>query len=116
TDPVHDAVVQTQPIPTDSPFDVVSIKYFADNNGPNAPYIGAHMLLSGLTATPPNGLWRIAFAANSPFVEDQLPNGVSDHGDMFYLLASDTSGAVPHFSYGTAYRDSVPLLPIGAYA
>ena len=115
-DPVHDAVLQVQPIPTDSPFDIKSIKYFADTNGPNAPYIGARMTLSGLAATPPDGLWRIAFTANSPWVEDQLPYGVSDHGDMFYLLASDSSGT-PHFSYGTAYRDSTPLVPVlGAFA
>ena len=117
TDPVHDAVIQVQPVPTDNPFDIVSIKYFADNNGPNAPYLGARMTLSGLTATPPNGNWRIAFTANAPDANDQLPDGVSDHGDMFFLMASDTSG-MPHFTYGTAYRDSNPLVPVvfAAYA
>src|SRR5439155_8162567 len=109
--------VQTQPIPTDSPYDIVSIRYFANLDGPNGPYIGARMKLSGLTAIPPNGNWRIAFTANSPGVRDQRPDGVSDHGDMFYLLATDSSGT-PKFSYGTAYRDSNPLAPVvfAAYA
>lgn len=115
-DPVHDAIVQTQPVPTDNPFDIVSIKYFADQNGPQAPYVGAKMTLSGLTAAPPAGSWRIAFTANAPDGDDQLPYGVSDHGDMFFVQASDSSG-IPSFSYGTAYRDSTPLVPvIGAYA
>jgi hypothetical protein len=116
-DPVHDAIAQVQPIPTDNPFDIVSIKYFADMNGPNAPYIGARMSLSGLTTAPPAGNWLMAFAANSPWAVDQLPYGVSDHGDMFYLLVSDTTGT-PQISYGTAYRDSEPLAPVvfAAYA
>ncbi|HEV8479168.1 MAG TPA: sialidase family protein [Candidatus Eisenbacteria bacterium] len=116
TDPVHDAVLQTQPIPTDNPFDIVSIQYFADENGPNAPYVGARMKVSSLTASPPNGVWRMAFTANAPWADDQLPYGVSDHGNMFYIMAADT-GAVPTFSYGTAYRDSMPLTPaMTAYA
>lgn len=115
-DPVHDAVVQVDPVPTDNPFDIVSIKYFADDDGPNAPYVGARMTLSGLTAQPPAGNWRIALTANSPWVFDQRPDGVSDHGDMFYLLVSDTSG-IPTFTYGTAHRDSMPLTPaMTAYA
>ena len=115
-DPVHDAVLQVQPIVTDNPFDIVSITYFANNDGPDAPYLGAHMVLSGLTAAPPAGNWRIAFTANAPGQIDQLPWGVSDHGDMFYLMASDTSG-VPTFTYGTAYRDSAPLVSaLGAFA
>src|SRR5439155_14259029 len=59
-DPVHDAVAQLQPIPTDNPFDITSITYFANNAGPGGPFVGARMKLSGLTAAPPNGLWRIA--------------------------------------------------------
>src|SRR5206468_1734074 len=115
-DPVHDAIAQYQPAPTDNPFDIVSIDYFSDNNGPNAPYIGARMALSGLTAAPPPGVWRIAFTANPPVITDQRPTGVSDHGDMFYLLAADTSGT-PTFTYGTAYSDPNPLVAvIGAYA
>lgn len=112
TDPIHDAVVQLQPVPEDNPFDVVSISYFANNDGPNGPYVGARMKLSGLTAAPPNGLWRIAFTANAPHVIDQSPTATSDHGDMFYLLCTDTSAAGPVFSYGTAYRDSNPLAPV----
>lgn len=116
TDPVHDATVQTQPIPTDNPFDIVSVQYFADQNGPNAPYLGARMKLSGLTAAPPDGVWRMAFTANAPWAIDQIPDGVSDHGNMFYMMAAD-SGGVPSFSYGTAYRDSMPLTPaMTAYA
>jgi len=110
-DPVHDASIQTEQVQTDSPFDIVSIDYFADTNGPNAPYIRSHMKLSGLTTAPPAGNWRIEFTANAPGARDQLPNGVSDHGDMFYLLASDTS-ATPTFTYGTAYRDSNPPAPV----
>ena len=45
----------------------------------------------------------MALTANAPNAADQRPYGVSDHGDMFYLLASDSSG-VPSFTYGTAYR------------
>jgi hypothetical protein len=115
-DPVHDATVDTQPVPADNPFDIVSIEYFADQNGPNAPYLGARMKLSGLTAAPPDGVWRMAFTANAPWTVDQLPDGVSDHGNMFYVLAADTAG-VPSFSFGTAYRDSTPLSPAStAYA
>jgi hypothetical protein len=110
-DPLHDAIVQTQPVPADNPFDIVAIKYFADLNGPDAPYLGATMTLSGLDTAPPPGLWRMAFTANAPDADDQLPFGVSDHGDMFYLVAADT-GAVPSFGYGTAYRDSMPLVPV----
>ena len=108
TDPIHDAIVQTQPVPTDNPFDIVSITYFADRNGPDAPYLGARMTLSGLTAAPPAGNWRMAFTANAPWITDQRPTGVSDHGDMFYLLVSDSSG-VPSITFGTAYRDSAPV-------
>jgi hypothetical protein len=110
TDPVHDALLQLQPIPTDNPFDIVSIRYYADNDGPNGPYINAVMTLSGLTAAA-DGNWRIAFTANAPGSDDQRPNRVSDHGDMFYLLASDSSG-LASFTYGTAYRDSNPLVPV----
>jgi flagellar hook capping protein FlgD len=112
TDPVHDAVIQTQPVPTDNPFDITSITYFANNDGPGGPFVGARMKLSGLTAAPPNGLWRIAFTANAPNQTDQLPTGTSDHGDMFYMLCTDTSASGPVFSYGTAYRDSNPLAPV----
>lgn len=117
TDPAHDAVIETQPVPADNPFDILSITYFANNDGPNGPYLGARMKLSGLTTAPPPGIWRIAFTANAPWVTDQRPNGDSDQGDMFYLLATDTS-ATPSFSYGTAYRDSNPLVPVvsAAYA
>jgi len=114
TDPLHDAVAQVQPVPTDNPFDVVSIKYTYDNDGPNGPYLGARMKLSGLITAPP-GTWRIAFTANAPDGDAQPPFGVSDHGDMFYLIATDTS-ATPQFRYGTAYRDSAPLVPqLGVY-
>lgn len=114
-DPVHDAVVETQPVPADNPFDIVSIDYFTDTNGPNAPYLGARMRLSGLTSAV-DGNWRIAFTANAPYADDLVPDAMSDHGDMFYLMASDTSG-VPTFTYGTAYRDSAPLVSaLGAYA
>jgi hypothetical protein len=116
TDPVHDATIETQPVPTDNPFDIVSIQYFADENGPNAPYLGARMKVSSLTAGSLDGTWRIAFTADAPWAVDQLPNGVSDHGNMFYLLASDSAGAKT-FSYGTAYRDSLPATPVStAYA
>src|SRR5262249_28253774 len=116
TDPVHDAVIQTQPVPADNPFDIVSIEYFADQDGPDAPYLGAHMKVSGLSAGSLDGVWRMAFTANAPWAVDQLPDGVSDHGAMFYMMAADT-GATPTFSYGTAYRDSTPLTPAsGAYA
>ncbi len=115
-DPLHDAIAQVQPIPTDNPFDVVAIKYFADLNGPDAPYVGAKMTLSGLTTAPPPGTWRMAFTANAPDAGNQLPYGVSDHGDMFFVMASD-SGGVTSFRYGTAYRDSTPLVSaLGAYA
>src|SRR5262249_32032988 len=117
TDPVHDATLQVQPIPVDNPFDIVSITYFADMKGPKAPYLGAHLNAAGLTAPPPDGNGRIAFTANAPGTVSQLPDGVSDHGDMFFLLASDSSGT-PHFTYGTGYRDSTPLVPVvsAAYA
>ena len=104
-DPVHDALVELQPVPTDDPFDIVSIKYFADNLGPNAPYVGARMTLSGLTHVPPPGSWRMAFTANAPFATNQLPYGDSDHGDMFFIQAID-SAATTSFRYGTGYRDS----------
>jgi len=104
-DPAHDAAVETQPVPADDPFDIVSIKYFADNAGPAAPYVGATMTLSGLTHVPPPGSWRMAFTANAPDAANQLPYGVSDHGDMFFVQAID-SGAVTSFRYGTGFRDS----------
>jgi len=110
-DPVHDAVARVQPIPSDNPFDITSITYFADNDGPDAPYVGARMTLSGLTTATP-GNWRVAFTANAPYGSNWYPDGVSDHGDMFYLLASDSSGATPRFTFGTAYRDSEPLAPV----
>lgn len=113
-DPVHDAVIQVQPVLTDNPFDIVSIKYFTNDDGPDGPYVGARMTLSGLAAATP-GTWRIAFTANAPEGDQPPPYGVSDHGDMFYLLAAD-SGAVRTFTFGTAYRDSQPALPLGAFA
>jgi hypothetical protein len=111
TDPAHDAIAQVQPIPSDNPFDILSIKYFAEDGGPQGPMLGATMKLSGLTAAPPSGTWRIGFTANAPWVTSQMPDGVSDHGDMFYLLAAD-SASLQTFSYGTAYRDSNPLAPV----
>lgn len=116
TDPVHDAVLELQPIPTDNPFDITAISYFANQDGPGGPFVGARMKLSGLTSAP-DGQWRVLFAANSPDRVDQLPTAVSDHGDMFYLLASDSSG-IAKFTYGTAYRDSSALVPVvsSAYA
>ena len=117
TDPVHDAAISAQPIPTDNPFDIVSIRYDCDQNGPNAPYLVARMKLSGLTAMPAGGNWRMAFTANAPWAVDLRPDGVSDHGDMFFMMASDSAGT-PSFTYGTAYRDSNPLVPVvfAAYA
>ena len=110
-DPAHDAATNSQQVNADNPFDILSISYFANQDGPGGPYIGARMKLSGLTTAPPPGTWRIGFTANAPGIRSQFPDGVSDHGDMFYLLAADTSGT-PRFSYGVAYRDSSPLVPV----
>jgi len=98
SDFLHDATGSSlQPIPGDSPYDILAIDYACDTQG---PALKATMKLSTLSPVPPNTFWRVNFAANAPGEN-------ADRGDQFYLRA-DTGAdpSSPTFTFGTAVRDT----------
>jgi len=99
TDFLHDAIAALlQPIPGDSPYDVLSIKYGCEDAGGN-PMLAATMKVSSLAPIPPATNWRMNFTANAP-------GGVSDRGDQFWVSANTDNALNPSYRYGTAVRNS----------
>ena len=96
--------------PTNSPIDIVSIKYGSQNT-PQGLYLTATMTVSDLTAVPPNCTWRMYFAANAPETGivgpsgNQYSKGLSDFGDQFYIEAATNSQGTVSFNWGTAARN-----------
>ena len=100
SDFLHDAAASLQPIPGDSPYDIVSIDYDCRPNL-GASQLAVWMKVSTLANVPPNSFWRANFTANAP-------GGTPDRGDMFYLRADTgtNSNTVPAFTFGTVLRDT----------
>ena len=100
SDFLHDATGNNlQPIPADSPYDILSIDYgcaLVDRT----PMLEVRIKVSDLSAVPANSFWRAQFAANAP-------GSTADRGDQFFLRA-ETSGnpLEPIFVFGSAARDS----------
>jgi hypothetical protein len=98
----HDARASNlfQPIPDiDTPADILTIQYGCQATG-TATWLTARMRLSGLTAVPPQGVWRINFATNP------TKPGVSDRADQWYLEADTDAAGNQTYVYGTAVRNS----------
>ena len=67
-------------IPSDNPFDILSIDYSCEGSGSGLMLV-ATMKVSGLAPVPAGVNWRVNFTANAP-------GGVSDRGDQFWLRAN----------------------------
>jgi flagellar hook capping protein FlgD len=100
SDFLHDATGNNlQPIPTDSPYDILSIDYGCSLEG-RTPMLEVKMKVSDLAATPANSFWRVNFAANAP-------GAVADRGDQFFLRAQTSADPTqPSFVFGSAARDT----------
>jgi len=98
----HDArVVSPPPVmpDVDSPADILTIGYGCQIvNG--ATWISATMSASGLTAVPPEGMWRMAFATNP------TKPGLVDRADQWFLKADTDDAGNRSFSWGVASRNS----------
>jgi hypothetical protein len=101
-------------VPTDDPFDTLSIKYSCEACSSNDPIIVATMKVSLMPLTPPEASWRMNFAANVPFAQisptKDYTFGLSDRGDQFFVQASTDENGVPTFQYGTAIRQPGGLM------
>ncbi len=95
--------------PTNSPFDVLSIKYSCEDTEAGKMLV-ATMSVSDLPAVVPGGNWRINFAANAPnsvmSPTGEYTFGLSDRGSQFFLRASTDLDPAGVFTYGTAVRAS----------
>jgi hypothetical protein len=107
---LHDATGSSlQPIPTDNPFDLLSVDYRCAVQG-SAPMLEVDIRVSDLSTTPPNAFWRAYFAANAP-------GGNPERGEQFYLEAATDGSGTPSFHYGRVARatnGSLTLTPIAA--
>ncbi|HEX8650597.1 MAG TPA: VCBS repeat-containing protein [Pyrinomonadaceae bacterium] len=104
------ATGSTSVVPTDDPFDIVSIKYSCEACSSADPFIVATMKVSALPAAPPSANWRMNFAANVPFaVVSPLKDytfGLSDRGDQFFVRATTNASGTPTYTFGTTVRNS----------
>ncbi len=97
--------------PANSPVDIISIKYQSQNS-PGGPFITATMTVSDLTALPPNGVWKMYFAANAPELGiigpagNRYSGGLSDRGDQFWIDAETSASGAVTFHWGTTVRNS----------
>lgn len=100
SDFVHDANGgNLQVIPTDSPYDILSIDYDCHVQGVSTQ-LEVRMKVSDLSPVPANSFWRVNFTANAP-------GTTADRGNPFYLLASTGDDpATPTFTFGSAVRDT----------
>ena len=100
SDFLHDATGNNlQPIPADSPYDILSIDYGCALAGHTA-MLETRMKVSDLTAVPANSFWRVNFAANAP-------GPVADRGDQFFLRAQTAGDPTqPSFVFGSVARDT----------
>ena len=104
TDFLHDATTGLlQPIPEDSPFDILWIDYASENSETVSPMLVATMKLSSLVEIPAGVLWRINFSADAPGASPGVP-GLSDRGQQFFFEAGSDQNSVQTFAWGTAAR------------
>ncbi len=95
--------------PTNSPADILSVKYNTQVLNRTDRLISATMTVSELTAVPPASNWRMHFTANAPEAtlnsSGTYSNGISDRGDQFYVEARTNASGVPSYRWGTAVRN-----------
>lgn len=95
--------------PTNSPADILSVRYNSQALGRTDRLISATMTVSELTAVPPASNWRMHFTANAPEAtlnsSGTYSNGISDRGDQFYVEARTNASGVRSYRWGTAVRD-----------
>ena len=101
SDFLHDATGNNlQPIPTDNPYDILSIDYGCALVG-HTPMLDVRMKVSDLSAVPANSFWRVNFAVNAP-------GSLADRGDQFFLRAQTPADPTqPSFAFGSATRDTM---------
>ena len=96
--------------PTNSPFDVISIRYSCEDTTAGGRLLVAQMKVSDLPAVRPAGNWRMNFTANAPFSTmsptGEYTFGLSDRGDQFFVRASTDTNPAGNFTFGTAVRNS----------
>ena len=103
TDFLHDATTGLlQPIPEDSPFDILWIDYACEFSQTLGPMIVATMKLSSLAVIPPVVQWRVNFSAEAPGGSPGVP-GLSDRGQQFFMRA-ELDNSITSFVWGTAAR------------
>ena len=103
TDFLHDATTGLlQPIPEDSPFDILWIDYGCEYSETLGQMIVATMKLSSLAALPPVVQWRVSFSADAPGGSPGVP-GLSDRGQQFFMRA-ELDNSINSFVWGTAAR------------
>ena len=92
--------------PTNSPIDIISIKYTSDGN-----FVSATMKVSDLTVLPSGATWRMYFTANAAetgivgITGNQYSKGLSDRGDQFYIEGSISALGAQSASWGTVVRE-----------
>ena len=107
--------------PTNSPIDILTIKYATMVN-PKGTLLSAAMKVSDLSTIPPSSTWRMDFTANAPLASSTPAGspfsfGISDLGDGFYLEADTDQKGTQTFVYGTSSRGSDGTLtytPVGS--
>jgi len=103
----HDVRTSNVVLDVDDPVDILSIKYSTEGTADN-PMLVAQMKVSGLAVIPPNGTWRISFAANAPYAHlsplGDYNFGISDRADQFFLRAATDPLGNQTYVYGTAIR------------
>ena len=90
SDFLHDAIGGTslQAIPTDNPYDILSIRYDCAVQGP-AVALETRMRVSALSPVPPNTYWRSLFSANASGAVSFLPPSVSSVEGAMSLSSTD---------------------------
>ncbi len=107
-DPPQDARTSTTILMQNEPVDITSITYSGEGTVA-APVLVAKMKVTDLSVVPPNGLWRVNFAANAPN-SNLSPTGLfsfglADRGDQFFMLAQTDAAGAQTYRYGTAVRN-----------
>ncbi|HEX5707384.1 MAG TPA: Calx-beta domain-containing protein, partial [Pyrinomonadaceae bacterium] len=111
TDFLHDVTTGLLgEVPSDDPFDALSVKYSCETNASGQPVIVATMKVSDLSVVPPAGNWRMHFTANAPGAGispvGDYSFAISDAGDQFYVRANTDASLAGTFTFGTAVRNS----------
>jgi hypothetical protein len=95
-------------VPTDSPLDILSIKYSNETTVTGDKVIVGSMKVSTLANITPGSAWKMNFAVNAPFAtlnaSGAYTNALMDRGDMFFIRATRQNDGTMLYEYGTVTR------------